>query len=121
MSTARLILFALGLTGLLTTATAADSARWWRGNLHTHSFWSDGDDFPEMIAERYKLNGYHFLAFTDHNTLHTSNKWVNTESAKSAKLAYPKYAARWSKGWIETRPAAKDGQTEVRQIGRAHV
>ena len=114
MSTARLILFALGLTGLLTTATAADSARWWRGNLHTHSFWSDGDDFPEMIAERYKLNGYHFLAFTDHNTLHTSNKWVNTGSAKSAKLAYPKYAARWSKGWIETRPAAKDGQTEVR-------
>src|SRR5205814_702981 len=28
--------------------------RWWKGNLHTHSFWSDGDDFPEMIADWYK-------------------------------------------------------------------
>jgi len=26
--------------------------RWWKGNLHTHTFWSDGDDFPEMVAER---------------------------------------------------------------------
>src|SRR4051794_14253426 len=24
------------------------SPRWLKGNLHTHSFWSDGDDFPEM-------------------------------------------------------------------------
>ena len=69
-----LLLIALGLTSLLSTASAADSARWWRGNLHTHSLWSDGDDFPEMIAELYQTNGYHFLAFTDHNTLHTSNK-----------------------------------------------
>jgi len=26
------------------------SLRWWKGNLHTHSLWSDGDEFPEMIA-----------------------------------------------------------------------
>ena len=36
--------------------------RFWKGNLHTHSFWSDGDDFPEMIADWYKRHGYHFLA-----------------------------------------------------------
>ncbi|MFO0064709.1 MAG: hypothetical protein ACK523_01980, partial [Pirellulaceae bacterium] len=29
-------------------------ARWWKGNLHTHSFWSDGNDFPEMISEWYR-------------------------------------------------------------------
>ena len=28
--------------------------RWWKGNIHTHSFWSDGNDFPEMIAEWYR-------------------------------------------------------------------
>jgi hypothetical protein len=101
------------LAALTLTATAADSTRWWRGNLHTHSFWSDGDDFPESIAELYKTNGYHFLAFTDHNTLHITNKWVNTETAKSAKIAFPKYAARWPKEWLETREG-KDGKTEVR-------
>ena len=28
--------------------------RWYRGNMHTHSLWSDGDDYPEMIADWYK-------------------------------------------------------------------
>ena len=28
--------------------------RWWKGNLHTHSLWSDGDDFPEMIVDWYR-------------------------------------------------------------------
>jgi ABC-type glycerol-3-phosphate transport system substrate-binding protein len=36
-------------------APAADSAlRWFKGNLHTHSLWSDGDDYPEMIADWFK-------------------------------------------------------------------
>ena len=51
------------------------SARWWKGNMHTHSLWSDGDDFPEMIADWYKRNGYHFLALTDHNTVATEERW----------------------------------------------
>ncbi|MBS0266423.1 MAG: PHP domain-containing protein, partial [Planctomycetes bacterium] len=42
---------------------------WYKGNLHTHTLWSDGDDYPEMVALWYKDNGYDFLAFTDHNTL----------------------------------------------------
>ena len=33
-------------------AALRDDAPWfWKGNLHTHSFWSDGDDFPEMVAD----------------------------------------------------------------------
>jgi hypothetical protein len=114
MHTIRLLLFALGLAGLVASAaSAADSGRWWKGNLHTHSLWSDGDDFPESIAELYKTNGYHFLAFTDHNTLHVTNKWVNVETHRGAKAGFPQYAARWPKSWIETRPD-KDGKTEVR-------
>ena len=55
---------------------SAGAARWWKGNLHTHSLWSDGDDFPEMIADWYKRHGYHFLALTDHNLLSEGEKWV---------------------------------------------
>ena len=36
-------------------------ARWWKGNLHTHSLWSDGNDYPEMIVDWYRRRGYHFL------------------------------------------------------------
>src|SRR4051812_26967133 len=43
--------------------------KYWKGNLHTHSFWSDGDDFPEMIADWYRDKGYHFLSLSDHNVL----------------------------------------------------
>jgi|GEM_PF-6842137 len=43
------VLLALAVFGMVCKASAAE-ARWWKGNLHTHSLWSDGDDFPESIA-----------------------------------------------------------------------
>ena len=43
------VLLALTVFGMVCKAGAAE-ARWWKGNLHTHSLWSDGDDFPESIA-----------------------------------------------------------------------
>src|SRR5687767_13038898 len=51
-------------------------ARWFKGNLHTHSLWSDGDDYPEMIADWYKRQGYHFLAISDHNVLQEGERWL---------------------------------------------
>ena len=41
---------------------AASPPQFWKGNLHTHSLWSDGDDFPEMIADRYKVHNLEFVA-----------------------------------------------------------
>ncbi len=43
--------------------------RWFKGNLHTHSLWSDGNDYPEMIVDWYTRHGYQFLALSDHNVL----------------------------------------------------
>src|SRR5258707_11461266 len=54
--------------------------QYWKGNLHTHSLWSDGDDFPEMIADWYKQHGYHFLALTDHNVFAEGEKWMPADS-----------------------------------------
>src|SRR5262249_26326928 len=59
---------------------ARDALHWYRGNLHTHSFWSDGDDFPESIADWYKTNGYQFLAFSDHNIVLQGPSWRNQKS-----------------------------------------
>ena len=39
--------------------TAHAEPRWVKGNLHTHSLWSDGNDYPEMIVDWYARNGYH--------------------------------------------------------------
>jgi hypothetical protein len=39
-----------------------------RGNIHTHSKFSDGDSPPPVLYNWYKSHGYSWLAITDHNT-----------------------------------------------------
>lgn len=75
--------------------------RYWKGNLHTHSFWSDGDDFPEMIADWYKRHGYHFLTLSDHNVLSDGERWLDVTKAR--ELALQKYKVRFGDRWVEER------------------
>src|SRR6266699_5254539 len=58
------------------TPSDPDRAKWYKGNLHTHSLWSDGNDFPEQICDWYRDNGYNFLAISDHNVLAEGEKWM---------------------------------------------
>ena len=71
-------------------------ARWWKGNTHTHTLWSDGDDFPEMVADWYRRNGYQFVALTDHNTVATEEKWWPVPASGLGREAYEKYRARYA-------------------------
>ena len=64
--------------------------RWYRGNLHTHSHWSDGNDYLEMIALWYREHGYHFLVFTDHNVLANTERWIDVEKSAGGLKAYEK-------------------------------
>src|SRR6267154_1469504 len=75
----------------LLPALDAPSPRWYRGNLHTHSLWSDGDDFPEMIADWYKRHGYQFLALSDHNVLAQGQRWIAATDKKAREQAVKKY------------------------------
>ena len=77
-------------------------SRWWKGNLHTHTFWSDGDDFPEMVASWYKDHGYHFLALSDHNIMLEGEKWITVTNAPRRK-ALQKCIDRFGAEWIERR------------------
>lgn len=42
---------------------------WYKGNLHTHSTFSDGTRTREQIIAIYKEAGYDFLSITDHSVL----------------------------------------------------
>src|ERR1700726_621784 len=66
---------------------------YWKGNLHTHSLWSDGDDFPEMIADWYKQHGYQFLTLSDHNILSEGERWLNV--TKDREEIVQKYRKRF--------------------------
>lgn len=94
-----------------------DSQRWYKGNLHTHSLWSDGDDFPEMIADWYKARGYDFLALSDHNILSEGEKWVKYGDMKrknpAADQALAKYTQRFGDK-VQTRGDIESQTLEVR-------
>ena len=43
--------------------------RWYKGNTHTHTTYSDGDSPPEVVVDWYAEHGYDFLFLTDHNAI----------------------------------------------------
>ena len=89
------------------------SRQWLKGNLHTHSLWSDGDDYLEMIALWYRDRDYDFLCFTDHNVLAQSkDRWVDIAKKPTGKDALRKLKDRFPEGWVDERVV--DGRTEVR-------
>lgn len=97
--------------------TSLSDEQWFKGNTHTHSLWSDGNDFPEMIADWYKKQGYNFLVLSDHNTLSRGERWMKTADVEKRKrsLGRPivaKYLDRFGSDWVELR--GEGGAREVR-------
>ena len=99
-----------------TFAPVVGAPRWWKGNLHAHSFWSDGNGFPDMAAAWYKDAGYHFLAFTEHNVQQTGERWKTVASADSSAgtTAFASYLARFGDAWVDTRYDDTPDTREVR-------
>jgi hypothetical protein len=93
------------------TLAAAGPLTWYKGNLHTHSYWSDGDDYLENIALWYREHDYDFLCFTDHNILARTDKWIDVAKAKNGPQAYEKHKARWGDAVVERM---QDGRREVK-------
>lgn len=101
---ASVITVCLATIGLLLWATAgnvAEGATWYKGNLHTHTAWSDGNELPELAAHWYKNNGYNFLVLSDHYQLMEGTKnsptvaqapWLTNSIANAANL----FGADWN-------------------------
>lgn len=91
--------------------SVSDTPHWRRGNLHTHTFWSDGDDFPECAAKWYKEHGYDFLLFTDHNVLLKGERW---RSFPKDNQALARYRELFGNDWVQTRPDNEKDNISVR-------
>lgn len=108
----RTLFAALILLPAFTLISCSQSSPVWRkGNMHTHSFWSDGDDFPESVTRWYKENGYDFLALTDHNVILEGERWRDIPNDHPALR---KYRETYGSDWVETQPAENKGQTRAR-------
>lgn len=92
----------LVLTSSVTGCTEeAPEAKWYKGNLHTHSYWSDGDDYPEMIMQWYKNNDYDFLALSDHNILAEGEKWITVKKGSQHHNTFQEYRNQFDDNWVE--------------------
>ncbi len=121
------LIYALILLATMSPAVQAqsfggdDGLNWYKGNLHTHSLWSDGNDFPEMITRWYAERDYQFLAMTDHNVLSRGERWMPVEKieARGGKTALGKYRDAMGEQWVETREVAlagEDGEADNKQL-----
>src|SRR5438128_9135021 len=56
-------------------------ATWYKGNIHTHTTDSDGQQTPAQVIQWYIDHGYNFLALTDHN-------WFSSSESAGFGVAY---------------------------------
>lgn len=96
-------------------------ARYFKGNTHTHSLWSDGNDFPEMIGDWYRERGYNFLVLSDHNTLSRGERWMKVADVEKRKKAIgkpvlDKYLAKFGEDWVELRGEAAAREVRLRTL-----
>lgn len=96
-----LVVLGFYLSGCGTEKSSNEELQWYKGNLHTHSYWSDGDEFPEVIMDWYKSGGYHFVALTDHNTLAKGEKWITIRSDSIYQKAFYAYLSKYGEEWVE--------------------
>jgi hypothetical protein len=100
-------------------AAADHGPRWYKGNLHTHSLWSDGNDYPEMIVDWYARHGYHFLALSDHNVLSQGRRWISVAQANgwAKQDGFARYRRRFGDDWVEARTEGGELQVRLKPLG----
>jgi len=97
-------IYLTGIFFILTLSTCSTVEKrkltWYKGNLHTHTYWSDGDEFPEMVLDWYKTNGYDFVTLSDHNTLATDEKWKVITKSPLYEESFQKYLDKFGADWV---------------------
>ena len=110
--TTKHLLYSFLIFLIFSCKTSEDNQVWQKGNLHTHSLWSDGDDFPEMIIQWYKENDYQFVALSDHNTVSDNqNRWYRIGQREINNNTLEKYKEKFG-DWVEEK--IDEGGTYVR-------
>lgn len=74
--------------------------KWYKGNLHMHSFWSDGDIYPEKAIEWYKTNKYNFVGLSDHNILAKNVRWKKIPDSNIQQKAFNEYIGKYGQDWV---------------------
>jgi hypothetical protein len=92
---------------------------WYRGNTHCHSFWSDGDEFPEMVAQWYKQHGYDFLTLSDHNVLMEGERWRKLAGKKPVTAEIIANCRRqFGVDWVQLRGEGSKAEVRLKTLAQ---
>lgn len=101
------LLCAWGLHACLGRAPREEAPlRWWKGNTHAHTLWSDADGAPQAVVQWYADAGYDFLVLSDHNVLAEGERWfpvapdsrLTQERLDALIASQPEGAVEWREG-----------------------
>ena len=108
-----MLILTLFAFGFVFQSQSVLAQQWYKGNLHMHSVWSDGNVLPEQAIDWYKDRGYHFVSLTDHSVMQNNpNAWRTVGEGNLTQKLYEQYLERYGKDWVETRQS--DDKTQVR-------
>lgn len=101
----------------------ARGAQWYRGNLHMHTYWSDGRAFPEQAIDIYKKLGYDFIALSEHNLFADDpNAWRTVEEKEGgwppavSRPIFDAYVKDFGNE-VETREEGRKTQVRLKTYG----
>jgi hypothetical protein len=109
-----LLVSLVSAAGLLAAPSPPRETRWWKGNTHTHTLWSDGDAAPELAADWYKRHGYHFLVLSDHNVQLEGERWVSVGTGRGEVSPAQVQALVERFGAQEVESREREGRNELR-------
>jgi hypothetical protein len=113
------VTLALGACGSVTTGphTSDHGQRWWKGNTHTHTLWSDGDGAPELVADWYRSHGYHFLVLSDHDILSLGERWYPVrEKGPLTPQRVEALRATFGEDWVEQVPTDEGSSMRLKTL-----
>ena len=99
---------------ILAFSLLSGCTQWYKGNTHTHTYWSDGNAAPEHVVDWYVNHDYNFLVLSDHNILSHGEKWYPIAQDDWRPLLdehIEDLKKRFGPGWVVTRDI--DGTREM--------
>ena len=99
---------------------------WYRGELHCHTYHSDGDSSPGEVIAAARALGLDFLAITDHNTLSHLIELAALDTPNLILIPgfeVTTYRGHWNvwgdRGWIDFRTLTPELLAEAIRAARA--
>ncbi len=106
------------LLAFLCCSPNLSAQQWYKGNLHMHSLWSDGNVFPEQAIDWYKDHGYDFVSLTDHTVMQDKkDNWKEIGNGKLTQETFERYLERYGKDWIETKQDGEKTLVRLKTFG----